>query len=90
MGTEKHVPAPEALPPSRRAAATPQCRPPRRACRELQHQLPRMKMGNYTLNGIVGFELSRKTYGVVGTGNIGIEASAAPVGAWRAACAACA
>lgn len=53
-----------------------------------------MKMGNYTLNGIVGFELSRKTYGVVGTGNIGIEASAAaPVGAtghWPLACAACA
>lgn len=48
-------------------------RPALPARRELQHQLPRMKMGNYTLNGIVGLELSRKTYGVVGTGNIGIE-----------------
>lgn len=41
--------------------------------RELHHQLPRVRVGNYTLNGIVGFELSRKTYGVVGTGNIGVE-----------------
>lgn len=42
---------------------------------ELHNQIPRVKAGNYTLNGIVGIELSFKTYGVVGTGNIGIEAS---------------
>ena len=36
-----------------------------------------MAAGNYTLNGIVGFELSHKTYGVVGTGNIGIEVRSA-------------
>ncbi|PSC71755.1 D-lactate dehydrogenase [Micractinium conductrix] len=41
--------------------------------RELHNQIPRVKAGNYTLNGIVGIELSFKTYGVVGTGNIGIE-----------------
>lgn len=29
--------------------------------------------GNYTLSGLVGLELSGKTFGVVGTGNIGIE-----------------
>lgn len=41
--------------------------------RELQLQLPRARMGNYTLNGLIGVELSHKTYGVIGTGNIGIE-----------------
>ena len=46
---------------------------PRLPFRELRNQLGRVAAGNYTLNGIVGFELSHKTYGVVGTGNIGIE-----------------
>ncbi|PRW33160.1 D-lactate dehydrogenase [Chlorella sorokiniana] len=41
--------------------------------RHLQLQVQRVKMGNYTLNGLIGFELSGKTYGVVGTGKIGIE-----------------
>lgn len=44
--------------------------------RELKHQMQRMAAGNYTLNGVVGTQLSYKTYGVMGTGNIGIEASA--------------
>jgi D-lactate dehydrogenase len=33
----------------------------------------RVISGNYTLNGLVGVELSGKTFGIVGTGNIGIE-----------------
>jgi D-lactate dehydrogenase len=41
--------------------------------RELKHQMRRVEAGNYTLSGIVGLELSYKTYGVIGTGNIGIE-----------------
>lgn len=41
--------------------------------RHIQLQVPRVREGNYTLNGLIGFELSGKTYGVVGTGNIGIE-----------------
>ncbi|KAI3429413.1 hypothetical protein D9Q98_005508 [Chlorella vulgaris] len=41
--------------------------------RELKHQMQRMAAGNYTLNGVVGTQLSYKTYGVMGTGNIGIE-----------------
>ncbi|EFN59634.1 hypothetical protein CHLNCDRAFT_55930 [Chlorella variabilis] len=41
--------------------------------RELRSQTQRVSAGNYTLSGIVGMELSFKTYGVVGTGNIGIE-----------------
>ena len=41
--------------------------------RNLQNLVPRVREGNYTLSGLVGFELSGKTYGVVGTGKIGIE-----------------
>lgn len=41
--------------------------------RQLHLQIPRVKEGNYTLNGVVGMELSYKTYGIIGTGNIGIE-----------------
>ena len=35
--------------------------------------MPRVREGTYTLSGLVGFELTGKTYGVVGTGKIGIE-----------------
>lgn len=37
----------------------------------LQHQ--RVSSGNYTLSGMVGFEVSGKTVGVIGTGKIGVE-----------------
>lgn len=33
----------------------------------------KVQVGNYSLDGLVGMELSRKTYGVIGTGNIGVE-----------------
>ncbi|GAB4816217.1 hypothetical protein N2152v2_003263 [Parachlorella kessleri] len=36
----------------------------------LTHQ--RVAAGNYTLSGLVGFELSGKTFGIVGTGKIGL------------------
>lgn len=33
----------------------------------------KVAVGNYTLNGLVGVELTGKTFGIVGTGNIGVE-----------------
>ena len=34
----------------------------------------RTSQGNYSLNGLVGFEMYKKTVGVIGTGAIGYEA----------------
>ncbi len=45
-------------------------------------QFASLRFGNYTLNGLVGFELSHKTYGIIGTGNIGIEVGR-PACVWR-------
>lgn len=42
--------------------------------RHLHQAHPRVQMGNYSLSGLVGFEMRGKTVGVVGTGNIGREA----------------
>ena len=33
----------------------------------------KMLVHNYTASGLVGSQLSGKTFGVVGTGNIGVE-----------------
>lgn len=41
--------------------------------RNLHLALPRVHSGNYTLNGLIGFELTGKTFGIVGTGKIGVE-----------------
>lgn len=41
-------------------------------CISAAHQ--RASQGNYSLNGLVGFEMYKKTVGVIGTGAIGIEA----------------
>ena len=41
--------------------------------RNLHLALPRVHSGNYTLNGLIGFEISGKTFGIVGTGKIGVE-----------------
>ena len=42
-------------------------------CRNLQRVLPRVKNGIYTLDGLVGRELSGSTIGLVGTGKIARE-----------------
>jgi D-lactate dehydrogenase len=41
--------------------------------RNLRSAALKVSVGNYTLNGLVGMELTGKTFGVIGTGNIGIE-----------------
>lgn len=41
--------------------------------RNLRSAALKVSVGNYTLNGLVGMELTGKTFGVVGTGNIGVE-----------------
>lgn len=41
--------------------------------RNLQLVLPRVKTGNYTLDGLVGNEVSGKVFGIVGTGKIAQE-----------------
>lgn len=41
--------------------------------RNLRSAALKVSVGNYTLNGLVGIELTGKTFGVVGTGNIGVE-----------------
>lgn len=41
--------------------------------RNLKAAQLRVAAGTYTLSGLVGTEVSRKTYGVVGTGKIGLE-----------------
>jgi D-lactate dehydrogenase len=43
------------------------------SARNLLPAIRKVAIGNYTLSGLVGVEVSGKTYGVVGTGNIGIE-----------------
>ena len=43
------------------------------AARHLKAANARVGVGNFGLSGIVGLELSGKTYGVVGTGAIGLE-----------------
>lgn len=40
----------------------------------ISHAHNRTAQGNYSLNGLVGFEMYNKTVGVVGTGAIGYEA----------------
>lgn len=34
----------------------------------------RVREGNYTLSGLIGFELGKRVVGIVGTGNIGAAA----------------
>lgn len=46
--------------------------PPLPRCRNIHLCHQRVKAGNYTLSGLIGFELSGKTFGVVGTGKIGV------------------
>lgn len=41
--------------------------------RSLTHAHERTLQGNYSLNGLVGFEMFNKTAGVIGTGAIGVE-----------------
>lgn len=41
--------------------------------RNLRSASLKVAVGNYTLNGLVGMELTGKTFGVIGTGNIGVE-----------------
>lgn len=42
--------------------------------RAITHAHERTIQGNYSLNGLVGFEMFNKTVGVIGTGAIGLEA----------------
>lgn len=41
--------------------------------RNIRSAVLKVAVGNYTLNGLVGTQLSGKTFGIVGTGAIGIE-----------------
>ena len=41
--------------------------------RNLRSASLKVAVGNYTLDGLVGTQLTGKTFGVIGTGNIGIE-----------------
>lgn len=43
------------------------------SARSLLPAIRKVAVGNYTLNGLVGREISGKNYGIVGTGNIGTE-----------------
>ena len=43
-------------------------------CRNLHHAYLRVREGDYSLSGLVGFELRTKVVGVVGTGAIGLAA----------------
>ena len=42
--------------------------------RNLHHAYLRVREGDYSLSGLVGFELRTKVVGVVGTGAIGLAA----------------
>lgn len=43
--------------------------------RNLHRAYSRTRMGNYALSGLVGFQMFRKTVGIIGTGAIGAEAA---------------
>ena len=43
------------------------------AARNIRAATQKVAIGNYEASGLVGYELSNKTYGIVGTGKIGIE-----------------
>jgi len=43
------------------------------ASRNLRTAIQKVSIGNYQLSGLVGLEVSGKTYGIIGTGNIGLE-----------------
>lgn len=43
------------------------------AARNLKLAVQKVGIGNYQVSGLVGIEVSGKTYGIVGTGKIGIE-----------------
>jgi D-lactate dehydrogenase len=43
------------------------------ASRNLRPAIQKVSIGNYQLSGLVGLEVSGKTYGIVGTGKIGLE-----------------
>lgn len=43
------------------------------AARNLRNAEQRVAVGNYSPSGLVGYEVSGKTYGIVGTGKIGVE-----------------
>jgi D-lactate dehydrogenase len=43
------------------------------ASRNLRPAIQKVSIGNYQLSGLVGLEVSGKTYGIVGTGKIGVE-----------------
>ncbi len=42
--------------------------------RNLHSAYMRMIQGNYSLSGLVGFQMFQKTVGIIGTGAIGVEA----------------
>ena len=42
--------------------------------RNLHHAYLRVREGDYSLSGLVGFELRTKTVGIIGTGAIGLAA----------------
>ena len=44
------------------------------SCRNIANAHQRTAQGNYSLNGLVGFEMYQKTIGIIGTGAIGYEA----------------
>jgi len=41
--------------------------------RNLRSAVLKVAVGNYTVNGLVGMELTGKTFGIIGTGKIGVE-----------------
>ena len=43
------------------------------AARNLRSAALKVSIGNYEVSGLVGYEVSNKTYGIVGTGKIGLE-----------------
>lgn len=43
------------------------------AARNIRHAVSKVSIGNYEISGLVGSEVSHKTYGIVGTGKIGVE-----------------
>lgn len=43
------------------------------SARNLKLAVQKVSIGDYTLDGLVGSEISGKTYGIIGTGKIGVE-----------------